>query len=721
MLRIFLRGLLRLLYRIEVQGLEHYTQAGPRVVIVVNHLSFLDALLVALFLPEKPMFAVNKFVAERWYFKPFLSLVKAFALDPGNPLATKNIIQEIKKDQKCVIFPEGRITVTGSLMKIYEGPGLIADKAAATLLPLRIEGAQYSPFSRLKNKVRIRWFPKITLRILAPHQLTVIENIKGRPRRQLIALKLYDLMSEMLFQGADYKKTLFKSLIDQMHLHGSKHLIVEDLQRKPLNYRQFLSRSFIIGKKIAKDTVKGDYVGMLLPNMVSSIITFFALHAYGRVPVMLNFSAGAFNVVSACTTAQLKIVYTSVQFIQTAKLMPLISALEEKGIKIVYLEELAKSFSLGDKLYGLAKSYFPSLAYKAYKPAPTAPAVILFTSGSEGTPKGVVLSHLNIQANRYQLASRVDFGPTDIVFNALPIFHAFGLTGGTLLPLLSGIRTFFYPSPLHYRIIPELIYETNATIMFGTDNFLAGYARFAHPYDFYSIRYVFAGAEKLKDTTRILWSEKYGIRIFEGYGATETAPVLSINTPMHNKPGTVGRLLPGINYELVPIAGIEKGHKLVVTGPNIMQGYLLASQPGVLVPPTHQHYDTGDIVNMDAEGFITIAGRVKRFAKVAGEMVSLTAVETYLAHLWKDFQHAVISIADAKKGEALVLFTTHPAANREEMMNYAKQHGITELAVPRLVQLLNDLPLLGTGKVDYVALQRLLEANGDSQDDDKKP
>jgi acyl-[acyl-carrier-protein]-phospholipid O-acyltransferase/long-chain-fatty-acid--[acyl-carrier-protein] ligase len=303
----------------------------------------------------------------------------------------------------------------------------------------------------------------------------------------------------------------------------------------------------------------------------------------------------------------------------------------------------------------------------------------------------------------------VDFGPTDIVFNALPIFHSFGLTGGTLLPLLSGIRTFFYPSPLHYRIVPELIYDTNATIMFGTDTFLSGYARFANPYDFYSVRYVFAGAERLKEETRKLWSEKYGVRIFEGYGATETSPALSTNTPMHNKPGTVGRLLPGIHYTLEDVPGIKDGGKLIVTGSNVMKGYLLADNPTILVPPEDRTYDTGDIVAFDEEGYITIKGRAKRFAKIAGEMVSLTAVETYLSDLWPDNHHAIVSIPDAKKGEALVLVTDFADAKREDMSAYAKEHGIGELSVPRNIKIVDAVPLLGTGKMDYVGVQKLVE------------
>ncbi len=710
MLRIFLKWLFTILYRVEVKGLDNYAKAGKRVLIVANHLSFLDAVLIALYLPEKPMFAVNSHIAKRWYFKPFLALVKAFPLDPTNPMATKAIIKEIRKDNKCVIFPEGRITVTGSLMKVYQGPGMIADKAGAQILPIRIDGAQYTIFSRMKGKVRLRWFPKITLTMLTPRIFEIPEEYKSRENRHFAGLKLYDLMSTMLFDSSDYKKTLFQSLIDQYYTHGRRHIIIEDAARKPMNYGQMLTRCFILGSKLSKTTVSGEYVGLMLPNMLGSIVTFFALQAYGRVPAMLNFSAGAHSIVSACRTAKIKTVYTSKAFVELGNLTELIDAMTHAGVQVSYLEDVAQEITMGDKLTGLFSSYFSGFTYRRTSSRTfDDAAVVLFTSGSEGTPKGVVLSHANIQANRYQLAARVDFGPSDIVFNALPIFHSFGLTGGTLLPILSGIRTFLYPSPLHYRIVPELVYDTNATFMFGTDTFLASYARYANAYDFYSVRYVFAGAEKLKDETRRVWSEKYGIRIFECYGATEASPGLSLNTPMHNKTGTVGRLLPGISHSIEKIAGIDEGGKLLVSGPNIMKGYLLPSEPGVLVAPENGVYDTGDIVDFDEDGYVVIKGRVKRFAKIAGEMISLTAVELYISELWPDNHHAVISIPDVKKGEALVLVTDYKEAKREAISAFVKQKGIGELSVPRNIKIVAHIPSFGTGKTDYVGVQALLE------------
>jgi acyl-[acyl-carrier-protein]-phospholipid O-acyltransferase/long-chain-fatty-acid--[acyl-carrier-protein] ligase len=333
--------------------------------------------------------------------------------------------------------------------------------------------------------------------------------------------------------------------------------------------------------------------------------------------------------------------------------------------------------------------------------------VILFTSGSEGTPKGVVLSHRNILTNAAQALARVGVSGEDKVFNVLPVFHSFGLTGGLILPLIAGVPVYMYPSPLHYRIVPELVYQTNATIMFGTDTFLAGYARSAHAYDFHSLRLVFAGAEAIKEQTRALYMERFGVRLLEGYGVTETAPVLAINTEMANRAGSVGRLSPLMEMRLEPVPGVEQGGRLFVRGPNVMLGYLTAANPGVIEPPAEGWHDTGDIVAVDEKGFIAIRGRAKRFAKVGGEMVSLSAVEALVTELWPSAQSAVVALPDPRKGERLILVTTRGDATRDALIREAKNKGTSELMTPSEVIIVEKLPLLATGKGDYPAITEI--------------
>jgi acyl-[acyl-carrier-protein]-phospholipid O-acyltransferase/long-chain-fatty-acid--[acyl-carrier-protein] ligase len=441
---------------------------------------------------------------------------------------------------------------------------------------------------------------------------------------------------------------------------------------------------------------------VMLPNANGAAATLLGMMSAGRVPAMINFTAGATNILAACTAAEVRTIVTSRGFVERARLEKLVETLAET-VHIIYLEDLRGTVSIGDKIRALLAYRHALVTRNADKPA-----AILFTSGSEGTPKGVVLSHRNMLCNAAQAAARIDFGRTDKVFNTLPVFHAFGMTVGLVLPLVSGVPVFLYPSPLHYRIVPELVYGANATILFGTDTFLSGYARAAHPYDFRSVRYVLAGAEPVKEATRRLWAEKFGLRILEGYGVTETAPALALNTPMFNRFGTVGRLLPGIEARLEPVPGIEEGGRLYVRGPNVMLGYLKADRPGVLTPPEEGWHDTGDIVTIDRDGFVTIRGRAKRFAKIGGEMISLAAVENLASELWPNAQSAVITEPDPRRGERLVLVTEKEDATRAAFQAYAKSKGAPDLMAPAEVMVVDKLPVLGSGKADLVGVARLV-------------
>ncbi|MBP7189868.1 MAG: acyl-[ACP]--phospholipid O-acyltransferase [Rickettsiaceae bacterium] len=693
-------------YRVEVRGLENLEKAGKRVVVVSNHISFLDPALLSVYLPKKLVFAINTQMSEVLWVKPFLSVVKAFPIDPNNAMAAKSLITAVKKNQIVAIFPEGRISTTGALMKIYEGPGMIADKSDANILPIRIDGPQFTHFSRLKSLPQVKLFTKVTITILPPVKLDAPDHMQNRARRKYIGQKLYDIMSEMMFESSAYKKTLFQSLIDAGKVYGTNHQIIQDIDNNKASYQQMMMKSFILGDLISRDTLSGEYVGLMLPNTVATTIAFFAMQAYGRVPTMINFTSGAGTIISACNTAKVRTIYTSRKFIEKATLHELAQKLEAQ-FNVVYLEDFRSSLNIITKLKGLVGSLVPNLYYSSIckNMDDKSPAVVLFTSGTEGSPKAVVLSHRNIQANRYQIASRVDFGIHDTAFNTLPMFHCFGMTG-MMVMVLQGIRTFFYPSPLHYRIIPEVMYDVGATIMFGTDTFLHGYAKYAHPYDFYSLRYVFAGAEKLKAETRKLWLEKYGVRVFEGYGATETAPVVSANTSMHEKFGTVGRLMPKISYHIEKVEGITEGGMLSIKGPNVMLGYITANNPGVIVPPSVDKlgagwYNTGDIVSIDSDGYMTILGRAKRFAKVAGEMVSLSVVEEIASYLDGEHSHAAVHLTDEKRGEQILLFTTSNLVTRDSFLAEIKRRAISEIHLPKFFIKNPDIPVLATGKVNY--------------------
>jgi acyl-[acyl-carrier-protein]-phospholipid O-acyltransferase/long-chain-fatty-acid--[acyl-carrier-protein] ligase len=617
------------------------------------------------------------------------------------------------------VFPEGRITLTGGLMKIYDGPGMIADKADAAIIPVRIDGLQFHKTSRMQGRLRLRWFPRLSLTVLPPVCPAVPLALVGRARRAALGRIMQDIMLGAAFRPERLTRSLFAALLEARRLYDRGLPVVADIVPNEtgggntiteLTYRRLILGSTVLGRKLTEFTRPGEHVGVMLPNAVGTVVTFFALQSQARVPAMMNFTTGPDGMLSCCAAAGIGTILTSRRAVQKGKLERLVEAVGTK-VRFIYLEDVRASIGVMDRLRGMLAARHPERLPGAGQD-PGSAGLVLFTSGSEGAPKGVVHSHRALLANCAQLRCVVDFHPADKVFNALPMFHSFGMTG-TLLPLMNGVRGFLYPSPLHYRIVPEMVYAEQSTIMFGTDTFLAGYARRGNALDLQSLRYIFAGAEPVRPETRAAYMKHFKKPIFEGYGVTETAPVLALSTWANSREGSVGRLLPGIEARLEPVPGIDEGGRLWVHGPNVMLGYLRAEAPGILQPPPDGWYDTGDIVTIDDAGFVTIKGRAKRFAKIGGEMVSLAAAETLANAVWTDAMHAVIVVSDARKGEKLLLVTTQRDAQVRTLLAATRERGVAEIQVPREVMVVDKLPLLGTGKVDYPAVQRLAETRAE--------
>jgi acyl-[acyl-carrier-protein]-phospholipid O-acyltransferase/long-chain-fatty-acid--[acyl-carrier-protein] ligase len=506
------------------------------------------------------------------------------------------------------------------------------------------------------------------------------------------------------FELARTRVTLFEALLRARDVRGGKFPILEDHERKVLSYDDIVRAAFALGGKLESLVKRRETVGILLPTGAGCTVTFFALQAIGRTPAMLNFTAGILNLRSAIEQANVRKILTSRAFIKLAKLEALETELS-KHAKLIYLEDVRRSIDLGDKVGALIKGFLPRLF--ATKGHPDDTAVILFTSGSYGTPKGAVLSHANLVANVEQGYSHVPFEPDWSFFCPLPMFHCFGLLGGVLLPLFTGHKTFLFPSPLQVKEIPKLIKDTGANVFFATDTFAQQYARNAADEDMKCIRLMVLGAERVRPETRELYLQRFGVELLEGYGATEASPLISVNIPGRNKHGTVGQFVPALEWKLEPVPGIDGGQRLYVRGPNVMRGYLDPTKPsGIDLLPGGWH-DTGDVVDVDQDGFIRILGRVKRFAKVGGEMVSLNAVEGFAQAVWPNKLHAAISMPDSRKGERIVLFTNHQGAKAEELQAWCKANGASELAVPKRIVFVEDIPVLGTGKTDYVALGRM--------------
>jgi len=701
-LRATLKVLLGLLFRVQVTG--HASQlARGRPLVVANHDSILDALLVALFLPGNPLIVLPRALAGHRLGRLLRRCADCAELGVHGDYTVKGLVRVVRSGRPVVVFPQDRMTTTGSTMKIYGAAALIAARADADIVPLYIQGTLHSRWAATSRQWPRRSFPRVTLAVQPSTRLQPRAGAGGVRRRQ-ISDELLRILQQSMADAAP-RRALFDALIDAADLHGRRTRIIEDLRRQVNTYGDLLKGSLALGRLTARFTEPGERVGVLLPNLGATVCLVFGLASRGRVAAMLNYSSGVEALRVACTAATLRTVITSRAFIQAAHLDHLLAALE--GCRVVYLEDLRETLTVADKLWIVRALLRPRSALPQQDPASA--AVVLFTSGSEARPKGVVLTHDTMLGVMSQLRAVIDFGPDDKYLNALPMYHTFGLIACTLMPLLTGTRLFLYTNPLHYKVIPEYAYTRDCTYIFGTSTFLGNYARQAHPYDFYRTRFVISGGEKLNPEVSKLWFSKFGLRVYEGYGATECGPAMSLNTPLAFRTGTVGRFLSGIEHRIVPVPGIEEGGVLHVRGPNLMQGYMFSDAPGVLQLPRSElgagWYNTGDVVSVDEEGFVTIHGRVKRFAKIAGEMVSLERVEHIAYHASPDFKHAAL-VEMTRTGESTVLLTTDPKLDRITLLHAARQLNTQELAVARRVLKVDTLPLLGSGKVDYVTLKQ---------------
>jgi acyl-[acyl-carrier-protein]-phospholipid O-acyltransferase/long-chain-fatty-acid--[acyl-carrier-protein] ligase len=668
--------LFRFIFGMRLRGLEHVRESPGPLLYIISRQSRLDRLLLSTYLP------IGTF----------------HVLLDGNPDYIFSVLKSALEGRAraCLYIPK-EVEASAETMARLERVGALAKHTGARVLPICIRGTRHSILSLWpREKAPRSLLPQIIFNVGPPVFLP--DGINKRLDDALL-----DGVMLARFRSTNLTQTLFEALALAARVNGPGRVIVEDAVGGRLSYRQLMIGARVLAVRFAAMSRRGEAIGVLLPNSGGAVLTTIALMSAGRVPAMLNYTAGSAAVIAAIEAADIGTIVSSRVFADKADLQELLLRVRAAGTRIVFLEDTRTQITTREKLLALL------LWRRAVQPVGADdPAAILFTSGSEGAPKGVVLSSRNLIANAAQADCRVDISPADCLFNVLPLFHSFGLLGGMLLPLLYGVRLYLYPSPRHYKLIPASVRKLKPTIMFGTDTFLAGYGRAAHDGDFASVRMIVAGAEPVRAATRTLFMKRFGTRIIEGYGLTEASPVVAVNSSTFFRDGTVGRLLPGMQMRIEPVSDMPDGGRLLLAGPNVMLGYLSPDRPGQIQPMAGKWHDTGDLVAVDERGFITIKGRARRFAKIAGEMISLGAVEVMVQQLWPDAEHAAIALPDARRGERIVLITTQTEpVDRHELIAHARRLGAAELLLPDEIIRVDVLPLLGSGKTDYPAIAEL--------------
>ena len=708
MIKTLLRFLVRLLFRFSAYNDAVLKTPGP-VLLIPNHVSWLDWVFMGVCLEDDWKFVVSSVSAQTsWVHRKVMLNKRTFPIDTMSPYAAKRMAEYLESKGRLVLFAEGRLSRTGTLMKLFDGTGFLLNRTHAKVITAYLRGAHRLPFS--PNRDQKKLFPTISAHfseILTPPKLEHISNAQARSKmtewlRNNMLRQQFE--TEMKFGPATMPEAIIASARER-----PGHVVIEDITQALKYWRVVIGANLLADGFEQVLQAEQQRIGVLLPNVTATPITLLGLWMMGKVPALLNYSTGPTTMLACLRLAGLKQIITSRSFLERARLN--LAPLTEAGIQFIYLEDVRQKISARNKIAAVFRARFNPRSTIRHPQPPESTAVILFTSGSEGMPKGVELTHTNLLTNIRQMLTVCDMQDWDRIFNALPLFHSFGLTVGTLLPMVRGLYISFYPSPLHYRVVPTMFYHRDCTIMLSTNTFLNGYARKAHTMDFRSLRYMFAGAEKVQETTINTWAHQFGVRILEGYGATECSPCVSVNTPLVLKHGSTGRLLPGIEYKLEPVPGVEQGGRLFVRGANIMRGYL-NPEADAAFKALGGWYDTGDIVKVDEDGFVFIQGRLKRFAKISGEMVSLTAVEEALAGAFPQYgmrcQVAVVSRPDADKGEMLIAATNESKLQLEEIRAAIRAKGYPNIYVPREVKFVKEIPKLGTGKINHGELEKMV-------------
>ncbi len=727
LLRLLLWLFTHSIYRIRVEGRDHIPDKGGAL-FVSNHLSFVDALLLLASTDRPIRFIMFKGYYDHPLIKPLSRIMKAIPI--SSELRPREMIRSLKAASNAIrsgdvvcIFAEGQITRIGQLLPFRRGMERIMKDVQAPIIPVFLDGVWGSIFSFQKG--RFLW--KIPHRLLSPVTVSFGQPMRSDATAVEVRGAVQELHTRSYRHHKEQMRLLHRGFVSTARRRPFRFAMA-DARVAKLRWGGALNRTIFLARRLRPIWKDQEMVGILLPPSVVGALVNFAALLTGKIPVNLNYTASSEIVASCAEQCRVQTVITSKAFLERASVTV--------PTKTVLLEEVAEKPRLGERLLALligwtlpVKLLERALGYRRKKSLDDL-ATVIFSSGSTGDPKGVMLSHYNIGSNLEQLGQIFFLGPKDRVLGILPFFHSFGFTGTLMLPAVLGLAVIYHPNPLDAKSIGFLVSQYGVSFLLATPTFLQAYIRRCTPEQLGGLQFVMAGAEKLPERLAVAFEDKFGLRPFEAYGATECSPAVSVNArdfrsvgfrQVGAKRGTIGHPLPGISVRIVdPDDGeplpVDTPGLLLVRGPNVMKGYLGKPEKTAAVF-RDDWYVTGDIASLDSDGFLTIVDRLSRFSKIGGEMVPHVKVEATLQQLAEvtEQSFAVTGLPDEKKGERLVVLHTLPEEALKPCLEKLPQAGLPKLWTPRPVQFfrVDSLPYLGTGKLDLRRIRELAREQSD--------
>ncbi len=732
-------ALTRTIYRIRVTGVEHIPASGPAL-IVSNHVSFVDALLLMAVTPRPIRFIAHESFFGKAFIGMFLRATRSIPVSASQGpreliRSMKTAAEALRQGEIICIFIEGQITRTGMMLPFRRGYEFILKEAPAPLIPVYLYGVWGSIFSFSEGRFFWKWPRQVPYRVAVRFGAPLPHNVD--PYR--LRLILQELGADSAIAAKPDLPLVHHRMVASARREWRRFSMVDSVSTDPVSLGGLLWRTLVVARKLRPIWQGQERVGILLPPGIGGALVNFAAAFTGRTVINLNYTVGQDVLNSCAERTGMRTIITSLKFMERLKL--------ECPVPAVYMEDLRTRPPLLEVIKCiLAARFLPARRLEKFcgairHPVPDDPLTIIFSSGSTGLPKGVVLSHFNVTANLESFKQGVRFYPSDRLLGVLPFFHSFGYTVSLWGAVGIPIGAVYHYNPLDVKTIGEMCQRHKVTVIVSTATFMQHYIRRIAPEQFGGLNAVVAGAERLPESTRLRFLEKFGVDPLQGYGTTELSPVVSVNVDHYrspgfyqvgHKPGSIGHPIPGVavqvrDPETGEPRGVNEEGLLWVKGPNVMQGYLGMPEKTAEVL-RDGWYNTGDMARIDEDGFIFITGRLSRFSKIGGEMVPHGKVEDAISEVLKleETQVAVTGVPDEKKGEQLVVLHTLDEAQLEGVSEKLSAAGLPNLFIPRreFFFKVEALPLLGTGKLDLQGVQALARqlaaeraANGSNGDE----